>query len=95
VHTIKPLDHDFIRRTANETGAIVTIKEHSIIGGLGSAVSEAVGEATSAAVVRVGIKDTFAESGTIEQLQKKLGLDAEAITLAVESSPKRKDRRKV
>ncbi len=84
VHTIKPLDRDFILQGAKETGAIVTVEEHSIIGGLGGAVSEVIAESGCARVLRVGLKDTFAESGDYERLRKAYGLDAESINRAVQ-----------
>ncbi|MDO5517606.1 MAG: transketolase family protein, partial [Clostridium sp.] len=63
IHTIKPIDNEILIKAAKETGAIVTAEEHSIIGGLGSAVSEVVSEECPVPVLKVGIKDTFGESG--------------------------------
>lgn len=79
IHTIKPIDSDLLVKAAKETGAIVTAEEHNIIGGLGSAVSEAVAEEYPVPVVKVGIKDTFGESGKPNQLLEKYGLTVEAI----------------
>ena len=79
IHTIKPIDSDLLVKAAKETGAIVTAEEHSIIGGLGSAVSEVVTEECPVPVVKVGIKDTFGESGKPDQLLEKYGLTVEAI----------------
>lgn len=79
IHTIKPIDSELLVKAAKETGAIVTAEEHSIIGGLGSAVAEAVSEECPVPVVKVGIKDTFGESGKPDQLLEKYGLTAEAI----------------
>ncbi len=73
-HTIKPLDAHTIVRSAVKTGAIVTAEEHSIIGGLGGAVAEAVSEAHPVPILRVGIRDTFGESGEHEELLVKYGL---------------------
>ena len=77
--TIKPIDRDAIVRAAKETGAIVTAEEHSIIGGLGSAVSEVVCEECPVPVVRVGVMDTFGKSGPAVELLKLFGLSAEHI----------------
>lgn len=66
IHTIKPIDCELLVKAAKETGAIVTAEEHSIVGGLGSAVSEVVTEEFPVPVVKVGIKDTFGESGKPE-----------------------------
>ncbi len=79
IHTIKPIDSELLVKAAKETGAIVTAEEHSIIGGLGSAVAEAVTEEYPVPVVKVGIKDTFGESGKPGQLLEKYGLTVEAI----------------
>jgi len=90
VHTLKPLDRDFIVTMARSTGAVVTVEEHSVIGGLGSAVGEALAEEAAVPLVRVGLKDTFAESGSIDALHKAFGLDARAIASAVESCIEKK-----
>ena len=79
IHTIKPFDTELITTAAKETGAIVTAEEHSIIGGLGSAVTETVSETCPVPVFRVGVKDTFGESGKPEQLLEKYGLTAKDI----------------
>ncbi len=80
VHTIKPLDSDTILNSASKTGAIVTAEEHSIIGGLGSAVSEAVCENGKAVpVVKVGVNDVFGKSGPAVELLHIYGLDAQNI----------------
>ena len=83
IHTLKPIDEEIIVKAAKETGAIVTAEEHSIIGGLGSAVSEVVSEECPVVVKKVGVKDTFGESGTPAELLKKYGLTAEDIVNAV------------
>ena len=77
--TIKPLDREAVVRAARETGAIVTAEEHSIIGGLGSAVSEVVCEECPVPVLRVGVMDTFGKSGPAVELLKVFGLSAEHI----------------
>ncbi|MGL5648562.1 MAG: transketolase family protein, partial [Clostridium sp.] len=79
IHTIKPIDAELIVKAAKETGAIVTAEEHNIIGGLGSAVAEVVAENCPVPVLRVGVKDTFGESGLPNQLLEKYGLTAKDI----------------
>lgn len=79
IHTIKPIDRDLLVKAAKETGAIVTAEEHSIVGGLGSAVSEIVTEEYPVPVLKVGIKDTFGESGKPGELLEKYGLTTQAI----------------
>jgi len=82
--TVKPIDEALILRCANETGAIITAEEHSICGGLGSAVCEVLcREGGCAPVGCVGVQDTHAECGPYKKLQKKYGLDADAIIRAV------------
>lgn len=79
IHTIKPLDKELICKCAEETGVIVTAEEHSVIGGLGSAVAEAVTECCPVPVVKVGVNDEFGYSGPAVELLKKFGLSAENI----------------
>lgn len=79
IHTIKPIDSELLIKVAKETGAIVTAEEHSVIGGLGSAVSEVVSEEFPVPIVKVGVKDTFGESGKPDQLLNKYGLTVESI----------------
>lgn len=79
IHTIKPLDKEIICKAANETGVIVTAEEHSIIGGLGSAVADAVTECCPVPVVKVGVNDVFGHSGPAVDLLKEFGLSAENI----------------
>lgn len=83
IHTIKPIDTDIIVSAARETGVIVTAEEHSIIGGLGSAVCEIIGENYPVPVFRVGIKDVFGESGKPDELLKAYNLTAEDIVKQV------------
>lgn len=71
IHTIKPIDEELIIKAAKETGVIVTAEEHSVIGGLGSAVAEVVSENCPVPVLRVGVKDTFGESGKPNELLEK------------------------
>ncbi len=79
IHTIKPLDNEILVKAAKETGAIVTAEEHNIIGGLGSAVSEAVCEAAPVPVLRVGVEDKFGKSGKVPTLLEEYGLTAKNI----------------
>ena len=88
--TIKPIDRQLIVTAAKETKAIVTAEEHSIIGGLGSAVSEVVAEECPVVVKRVGVKDTFGESGTPAELLKKYGLTSEDIVASVKEAISKK-----
>ena len=79
MHTIKPIDKDIICKAAKETGVIVTAEEHSIIGGLGSAVAEVVTDCCPVPVVKVGVNDVFGHSGPAVDLLKEFGLSAENI----------------
>ena len=79
VHTIKPLDTELIVEAAKRTGAIVTAEEHSIIGGLGGAVAEAVAENCPVPVLRVGVEDKFGRSGKVPELLEIYGLTAKNI----------------
>jgi transketolase len=84
IHTIKPIDREIILKAAAETGAIVTAEEHSIMGGLGSAVAEVVGEGCPVPVVRVGIEDQFGRSGKVPPLLQMYGLTTENIIAKAE-----------
>lgn len=79
IHTIKPLDKEIVCKAARETGVIVTAEEHSVIGGLGSAVADAVTECCPVPVIKVGVNDVFGHSGPAVQLLKEFGLSAENI----------------
>ena len=79
IHTIKPLDEELVVAAAKETGKVVTVEEHSIIGGLGGAVCECLAEKAPVPVKRIGIHDVFGESGPAVELLHKYGLDAEGI----------------
>lgn len=74
IHTLKPIDKDILIKAAKETGAIVTVEEHNVIGGLGSAVAEVLSEEIPVPVLKVGVQDTFGESGLPDQLLKAYGL---------------------
>lgn len=90
MHTIKPIDKDIICKAAKETGVIVTAEEHSIIGGLGSAVAEVVTECCPVPVVKVGVNDVFGHSGPAVDLLKEFGLCAENIAEKAEDAVKLK-----
>lgn len=90
IHTLKPIDKEIIINAAKETGAIVTAEEHSIIGGLGSAVMEVVSENYPVPVLRVGVKDVFGESGKPQELLEKYGLTAKDIANKVKEAIKLK-----
>ncbi len=79
IHTIKPLDEELVVAAAKETGKVVTVEEHSVIGGLGSAVCDVLSEQAPTKVLKIGVNDTFGESGPAVELIKKYGLDAESI----------------
>nr|WP_317282956.1 transketolase family protein [uncultured Sellimonas sp.] len=79
MHTIKPLDEEAVLKAAEKTGKIVTVEEHSVIGGLGSAVCDVVAEKGDARVMKIGVNDVFGESGPAVELIKKYELDGESI----------------
>ena len=79
IHTIKPLDEELVIAAAKETGKVVTVEEHSVIGGLGGAVCECLSEKAPVPVKRIGVNDVFGESGPAVALLEKYGLDAEGI----------------
>jgi transketolase len=92
MHTVKPLDTDAIVKAASETGAIITAEEHSVIGGLGSAVAETLAAERPTPVERVGINDRFGESSrSYSALMEKMGLTSEAIEEAVRRAMKRRN----
>lgn len=90
ISTIKPLDADAVIGSVKKTGCAVTAEEHSIIGGLGSAVAEAISVSCPVPLVRVGTKDTFGESGKAEMLMEKYGLTAKDIVKAAKDSISKK-----
>lgn len=79
IHTIKPLDEELVVAAAKETGKVVTVEEHSVIGGLGSAVCDTLAQKAPTQVMKIGMNDTFGESGPAVELLKKYKLDAESI----------------
>lgn len=83
IHTIKPLDKELVLASAKKTGKVVTVEEHSVIGGLGSAVADVLAESGAAILKKIGVQDVFGESGTARELLHKFKLDAEGITEGV------------
>ena len=79
IHTIKPLDEELIASAAEKTGKIVTVEEHSVIGGLGSAVADTLCMRAPAKLLKIGINDVYGESGPAVELIRKYGLDSESI----------------
>jgi len=86
IHTIKPIDRDIIAKAAKETGAIVTVEEHSVIGGLGSAVCEVVGEECPVPVLRIGMNDQYGRSASAAQLLEYYGFTKENIAKKVKEA---------
>ena len=83
IHTIKPLDKELVLASAKKTGKVVTVEEHSVIGGLGSAVADVLAESGAGILKKIGVQDVFGESGTARELLHKFKLDAEGITEGV------------
>jgi transketolase len=90
MHTIKPIDIAALAKAARETGCIVTVEDHSVLGGLGGAVAEVVGAEHPVPVVRLGLQDTFAQSGEPDQLLEFYGLTAQHIAAAARHAMKRR-----
>ena len=93
IHTIKPIDMEILIKAAQETNCILTVENHSIIGGLGGAVSEILSENYPTLIKRIGIKDTFGESGSLNDLFCKYGLTAENIVKEVKNLIEKKGRK--
>ena len=85
IHTIKPLDEELVVAAALATGKVVTVEEHSVIGGLGSAVCDCLSEKAPTPVMKIGVNDVFGESGPALKLIEKYGLDAKSIYNKVKS----------
>ena len=85
IHTIKPLDEDLVVAAAKETGRVVTVEEHSVIGGLGSAVCDVLSAKAPTKVLKIGINDVFGESGPAVELIHKYGLDGEGVYNSVKA----------
>lgn len=79
IHTIKPLDEELVVEAAKATGKVVTVEEHSVIGGLGSAVCDALSAKAPTPVLKIGVQDTFGESGPAAELLKKYKLDGAGV----------------
>lgn len=86
IHTIKPLDEALVVKAAKETGRIFTVEEHSVIGGLGSAVCDTLAAQAPTKVTKIGVEDTYGESGPAVELIHKYGLDAEGIYKKIKES---------
>jgi len=91
LHTIKPIDRDIIIKAAKETGAIVTAEEHTVVGGMGSAVSEVLSQNFPVPMEFIGVKDRFGESGDPKELFKLFGLTADDIVKAAKKAISRKN----
>ncbi|AYE34147.1 transketolase family protein [Clostridium septicum] len=91
IHTLKPIDKEILINAAKETGAIVTVEEHNIVAGLGSAVLEAISEECPVSVFRIGVKDVFGESGKPDELLKAYGLTTTNIVDKVKKAVKIKN----
>ena len=85
MHTIKPLDEELVIASAKKTCKVVTIEEHSVIGGLGSAVCDVLSAKAPTPVLKIGVQDAFGESGPAEEILHKFGLDAEGIVAAIKN----------
>lgn len=83
IHTIKPIDREVVVDMAKKHKKLISIEEHSIIGGLGSAISEVLTDEYPSKLIRLGIKDTFGESGTVDELMNKYGLTSKALYEAI------------
>lgn len=92
IHTVKPLDEEIVLESAAKTGCVVTAENHSVIGGLGSAVSELLGEKCPVPVKKVGVKDHFGEVGLTPYLKEKYGLTAKDIVTAAKAAIEMKKR---
>ncbi len=90
MHTIKPIDREAIVRAARETGAIVTVEENNVLGGLGGAVAEVLAEEIPTPLERVGVQDCYADTGSHDQLLDRFGLTPQRIVEAVRRATARK-----
>ena len=91
MHTIKPLDTEMISVLAQRCGCLVSAEDHSVIGGLGSAISEWVSTNNPVPLEMVGVRDRFGESGSTSRLMEEVGLTSESICQAVRKSINRKN----
>jgi transketolase len=92
IHTLKPLDRELVLRCARETGALVTAEEHTVVGGLGGAVAEAIGSELPVPLERVGLADCFTETGGYDELLMRYGLGVSHIAAAAQRALQRKGR---
>lgn len=90
IHTIKPIDADIIVKNAKETGLVLTVEEHSVIGGLGSAVADVLAENAPCKLVKIGVNDEFGHSGPAVDLLKEFGLCADNIVAKAKEAVKAK-----
>lgn len=90
IHTIKPIDADIIVKNAKETGLVLTVEEHSVIGGLGSAVADVLAEKNPCKLVKIGVNDDFGHSGPAVDLLKEFGLCADNIVAKAKEAVKSK-----
>jgi transketolase len=90
IHTIKPIDKDLICKAAKETGLLITAEEHSVIGGLGSAVADVVTECCPLPVVKIGVNDEFGHSGPAPDLLKEFGLTSDNIVKVTKEAMSKK-----
>ena len=86
MHTIKPIDREMIIKSAKETKKLISIEDHSIIGGLGSAIAEVLTEEYPCKLIRLGIKDTFGKSGNAVELLKYFGLTSDGIIQTIKNN---------
>jgi len=82
IHTVKPLDDELVLKAAKETGALVTVEEHSVVGGLGGAVAEFLSGERPTPIVRVGLQDAFARTGPYDALLDMFGMSVKDIVVA-------------
>ena len=85
IHTIKPLDEALVTASAVKTGKVVTVEEHSVIGGLGSAVADTLSMTAPTKLLKIGVQDVYGESGPAVELIKKYGLDSEGIYTSIKN----------
>jgi len=91
VHTLKPLDVETVVRSARKTGAVVTVEDHSIIGGLGGAIAECLGENAPTPMRRIGLRDTFCESDSTTVLREAYGMAPHHVVEAAEEAMRVRD----
>ena len=85
-HTIKPIDTEMIVKCAKETGILMSVEDHNVVGGLGSVIADVLTETYPTKLIKIGIKDCFGESGKGDELLKKFGIDSESIINVVKNN---------